>query len=266
LKVLRWHVLLRPGVPRLSLPRVAGSFLAAQMLNAVFPVRLGEVSRVAVMGSSGLEYAFVAGSVVVEKILDTLGYGVLFLLLLVLFPLPGWFVPPVKTFVVLALLVVGVTWVLLLERERLAQSGTWVIRFFPARWKNAAARHLQAGLDSLAVLRHSPTLAWVSILTAFVWGSALLNTQMALLALGIRLPLVAPLLLLIALQVGISLPSLPGKVGVFEYICVLSLAIYGVGRPIGLSYGILLHAIVFIPIIVSGLLAVWLLPKDLSSS
>ena len=38
------------------------------------------------------------------------------------------------------------------------------------------------------------------------------------------------LLVLVVLQVGITLPSVPGRIGVFEYLCILSLAVFGVAQ------------------------------------
>jgi uncharacterized membrane protein YbhN (UPF0104 family) len=82
-----------------------------------------------------------------------------------------------------------------------------------------------------------------------------LTNYWVLLALDIQAPLVASLLVLVAVQAGISLPSLPGKIGVFELTCILALEIFRVSRTIALSYGILLHAVVFIPILVPGLIS-----------
>ena len=62
----------------------------------------------------------------------------------------------------------------------------------------------------------------------------------------------ARLLVLIALQAGISLPSIPGRFGIFEYICVLALGSFGVAQPLALSYGLLLHFVVLVPTTVLG--------------
>ena len=51
-----------------------------------------------------------------------------------------------------------------------------------------------------------------------------------------------------------------GRVGVFEYVCVLALKNYGIEPAMALSYGILLHVIVFIPVIAGGLPSLWVLP------
>jgi uncharacterized membrane protein YbhN (UPF0104 family) len=65
----------------------------------------------------------------------------------------------------------------------------------------------------------------------------------------------ATLLVLIGLMAGIAVPSVPGRIGIFEYICVLALAVFGIKQTQALTYGILLHAVVFLPVLVLGVLA-----------
>jgi uncharacterized membrane protein YbhN (UPF0104 family) len=57
------------------------------------------------------------------------------------------------------------------------------------------------------------------------------------------------------LMAGISLPSAPGRIGIFEYSCILALSIFGIRQAQALSYGILLHAVVLLPTTLLGLLA-----------
>ena len=46
--------------------------LAGQMLNTVFPARLGDLTRAYVLGGKGPGRSFVLGTVVLEKILDSI--------------------------------------------------------------------------------------------------------------------------------------------------------------------------------------------------
>jgi uncharacterized membrane protein YbhN (UPF0104 family) len=45
----------------------------------------------------------------------------------------------------------------------------------------------------------------------------------------------------------------PGRIGIFEYICVLTLAVFGISQSAAFAYGILLHSLVFIPPTLLGL-------------
>jgi uncharacterized protein (TIRG00374 family) len=117
------------------------------------------------------------------------------------------------------------------------------------------AKSLLAGMSTL---RRPRTLAATLLLTLLIWLVALLTNYFCLKALDLDLPFSASLLVLLILQVGISAPSLPGKVGVFEYACQLALSFYALAPETGLSYGILLHAVVYLPMIVFGVPAIWL--------
>ena len=134
-----------------------------------------------------------------------------------------------------------------------------IILLFPQRIEKFLNKHIVAGLSSLDILQNGTDVLKLAFLTAFVWGTAVLTNHIVLLAFEIQLPLVVSLMLLIALQAGITIPSLPASIGVFEFICVLTLGYFGIDDATALSYGILLHIIVYLPIIVGGLLTFWLL-------
>jgi hypothetical protein len=111
--------------------------------------------------------------------------------------------------------------------------------------------------SSLAVLRNQRDnlrLAWWS---AVVWGTAILTNYLVLQALHLPAPPVSALFVLLVVQVGISLPSAPATIGVFEYLCVVALAFFNVEATEALGFGILLHILVFAPPTLAGLLLFW---------
>ena len=64
-------------------------------------------------------------------------------------------------------------------------------------------------------------------------------------------------LLLAVLQVGGLVPSSPGKVGVFQLLCILTLALFSVDKSTGLTYGILLYLVAYGPPVILGVLSLW---------
>ena len=73
-------------------------------------------------------------------------------------------------------------------------------------------------------------------------------------AFGFKLPAIAALFLLVVLQVGNSAVSVPGNLGVFHYLTVLALAVYGIDRERALAYAIVLYAVALLPKIALGVL------------
>ena len=87
----------------------------------------------------------------------------------------------------------------------------------------------------------------------------ILVNYMIMRALHVQAPLVAAVVLLVALQVGNRLlPAAPlGGIGVFRYICMEALVLFGVDREQGLSYGLALHFVVLVPGSVLGALVLY---------
>lgn len=260
LKALRWYHLLGPDRGLTGFRRTLAALLAAQMLNALIPARVGDVSRLYLIGPVPQGKAFILGTIVLEKTADLVAYAALFAVLLLSLPLPAWIGGSAYTLVLAALFAGLLIAFAVLQRERLARSLPGLIeRILPQRFGAYLAGRSRAALESLSVIGSGTDLFLLVILTTVIWAAALLNPWLALQAFDLQLPLTASLLLLIALQAGISLPSVPGYLGVFEYICVLSLGVFGVEPAVALGYGLLLHAVVFLPPVLLGLLSFWLL-------
>ena len=259
MKVLRWKVLLGSSGKEAGCSKISMSFLAAQMLNSFLPVRAGEISRVYVMGRAGIGHAFVLGTIAVEKVMDLIAYSLLFVFLLFMMPLPKWIGASGTTIIVSVILLSAIVFLAAFYRNRLLALLDRLIARAPKRYQPFLFHHLRIGLASLDVLQDQAGRSWLAVSTAIIWGTAVFTNQLVFKSLDIELPATASLLLLIALQAGISIPSLPGKLGIFEYICILVLGLYGIEQALALSYGILLHIIVYLPIILTGILSYWLL-------
>ena len=62
----------------------------------------------------------------------------------------------------------------------------------------------------------------------------------------------AGLLIVVATNLAMIIPSSPGAVGIFEAATLVSLDAYGIGKSEGISYAIVLHALNLFPFIVVG--------------
>ena len=258
-KALRWQVMLGARGQGIDFWPVQMSHLSGQMLNTLSPARVGEITRTYEIGRLGPGKVFVLGTILVEKVLDMIAYALLFGCLLLLIPLPGWINNSGYTFVGVTLLVSLVVAFVTVRREAVLRFWERLERRLPERAARFVSGRMHSGLSSLDVLQNQKDAFKLAFWSALIWVTALLNIYLALVAFHIDLPLTASLLLLIALQAGISIPSAPGKVGIFEYACVLALGVFGIQQAQAFSYGVVLHAIVFLPMIAAGLVSFWLL-------
>lgn len=229
-----------------------------ELANTFLPARLGSLVRVTLIGEiAEVSRAFALGTIMVEKIFDALMVLLILGLLSVFMSFPDWLWQ--AGILVLAVLVVllGVVVVIGCGKDsefgvlgELARDLPLLNRFdLPAVFARIA--------DSFHALRPSKVgwRPWAG--SVVISGLGVLVNLTALVALGIQVPLVVPVLLLVVLQIGAKMPSLPANIGVFEYLCLLSLSLFSVDSNLALSFGFLLHLIVLLPPALLGALSLW---------
>jgi uncharacterized membrane protein YbhN (UPF0104 family) len=187
-------------------------------------------------------------------VFDLLSYAVLFIGALLLIPLPGWIRDSGYTLTgITVLITIGLIALALYPQWFLCQLER-IARHLPDRMQSMALPRIQSAIRSLGVLQKRSELLKLAIWSALVWGTAIWTNHLTALALDIHLPITAALVVLVALQIGIIAPGVPGRIGVFQYICILALALFQVDNATGLSYGILLQAIILVPATLISLL------------
>ena len=258
-KALRWRLLFYPSDRDLRFDRLLSAILIGQMLNFLLPARLGELARAYLIGETeGQHKLFALGTIVVEKLLDGLMLLLLLVFLFLLMPLPLWLrIPGATTGLVLAGLLAAIL-LLTGKRERILGAMDRSCHFMPVLQRFGLRQRLGVLADSLSSLRASDVntrlLAW----SFGIWLLAALTNYLTLLAMRIEAPLlVASLLVLVVIHLGLVVPSSPARIGVFHYLCVLSLSVLGVEGGLALAYGFVLHFIVVLPIIFAGIFCLW---------
>lgn len=256
-KAARWRTLLGAAGARFAGRHILASLLAGQVLNILLPIRAGDVGRAYLLDDTETHRGFVFGTIVVEKIIDLIAYVLLFVPVFLLLPLPNWISAPALTLATVTVGLVAALSFLIRYRDRLSQHILRAIYWLPDALSRRLERLVEAGVESVEVLRSRQVQFEVVGWSALIWVISILINHFALLALDITLPFTVPLLILLVLQAGITIPAVPGRIGVFEYLCVLTLALFGIDQTTALGYGILLHAIVFLPHLLSGLFVIW---------
>ncbi|MEI7770043.1 MAG: lysylphosphatidylglycerol synthase transmembrane domain-containing protein [Chloroflexales bacterium] len=256
-KAMRWKLLLGERGATVSLWHLLQLHLVAQMLNQILPTRVGDISRIYLAGDLGLSRSFVLGTVALEKIIDMACYALIFALLLVMIPLPAWVRQPTYALALAALAALCGLGVLFLFRQRFSGLPQWIARWAPARLRDRVETIIGAALESLHVLADRRFGVRMTLLSTLIWITAALANYFVLWALHIDAPPVSGLFVLFVLLAGINISSVPGQIGVFEYLCVLSLGVFGVDQARAISFGVLLHVITYLPPLVAGVLAMW---------
>lgn len=257
-RALRWKLLYHPNHHGLGVWRLAVILLIGQMLNIVVPARAGELARIYLMGrTEDRSRALTLGTVAIEKWLDVLMMLLLLLFMPAVVALPAWFRDSRAGLAVFALAFFAVGLVLSYGKQQFVSVVNRLAVFLPAEWQERARRGVALALDSLDVLRSPRVGLELQLWSAAIVSLSVLVNYFTFKALGLDLSLTAALFLLAVLQVGVAVPSAPGKLGVFHYLCTLALGFFGVARGTALGYSFLLYAIVFLPPIVLGAGSLW---------
>lgn len=256
-KAMRWKLLLGERGATVSLWHLLQLHLVGQMLNQILPARVGDVSRIYLAGELGLARSFVLGSVALEKIIDMACYVLIFVLLLIMIPLPAWISQPAYALALVTLVALCGLGVMLLYRRRFSGLPKWITRSMPMRLRNRAETIIGDALESLHVLADRRFGLRMTLLSTVIWITAALANYFILWALHIDAAPMSGFFVLFVLLAGINISSVPGQIGVFEYLCVLSLAVFGIDQARAISFGVLLHVMTYLPPLVAGVLAMW---------
>ncbi len=212
----RWRALLSP-IAAIPYRRVLGYTYEGYLANNVLPARLGELFRSHQLGGGeGLSRTTVLGTVVVERVVDTVMVVAIAAVAVLVLSVRGVLSNAVllgAAFV--AILVIGLAIAMALHRL----PGAERITAFFERWPRAVdlARRLREGL---AVAARPRVLTAALLLSAVAWTASITTFIASGRSIGVELSLAQGALLCTGVALSTIVPSGPGYVGSFELVAV----------------------------------------------
>ena len=252
---LRWGVLLSAG-GRIPMVTVFCATLAGYLGNSFLPARAGELIRSAMLArSTGLDVGYVLATALTERILDA---GALVLIGLVALTavgdLPDWLTNSMR---VMALLVaIGLAG--LFVAPRLESTIRSAVGRLPIGRRRAQIDGMVGKfLLGLRSFQDPGRAAKFVALTAVIW--AIDTTAAIVCARGLDTVL-APAqaaLLIVALGLSSAAPSTPGFVGVYQFVTVSVLALFGIAQGEALAFILVFQGLTYVVTIFWGLPGLW---------
>ncbi len=220
--------------------------------NNILPTKLGELAKAIYLSARGrLTKAEALGVVFWERFLDLNAILLLALLAMALMERNLFAVPLAAA--------IGGLWSALFVFRRWPAVPERLISWLPAERLRAFARELQSHVDTRFKARF---LLRTAGQTGVVW---LLYSVQALLILlwvaALDITFAQALVVFVVSGIGMSLPSTPGALGVFEAAVVLALSWYGVPKEQAIPAALVMHMIEYIP--TTGLTLLMLMRSDL---
>lgn len=139
-----------------------------------------------------------------------------------------------------------------LRADALAHLSRLVARLAPGRWRSRIEGQFLAASEGLSGIRtrNGHMLLWTLSVAVLLLAAS--TNYLLLLAFDLPVPATAAVFLLVALQLGNAIVSVPGNLGVFQYVTVLVLSSYGVERNTAVAYAMTLYVVALGPKLLAG--------------
>ena len=258
LKSWRWQLMFAAEPPIILFRPCFWAVCLGQYVNLIVPfLRLGEIARLyAFNQETGTAPARVLGTLVVEKTLDIIFFGLTIVLVVPLVVLPDYVQVQGPLLWAAPLGISAVLYLLAYQTEKVIRLWRAVIRPFPNRLEAWLLRLAVTGLEGLAALRDRRLNLILLGLSALIASLSVALPYTLFPALHLPLSWLDAALVHIVVSLAIAPPSTPAKIGVFNGAAALMLYQFGIRDEAAIiSYAILLYLVVIVPQIALGLIA-----------
>lgn len=250
LSSFRWS---RIAGPTVSFKDTVAAMLIGMFINNVLPARLGEVARGYVLAhKKGFSFTYAFSTVLLDRFFDLTG---LLLITFIFFPsasLPHRVSQGIN--IIIGVLVLCVLMIILLSRESFANHLSERFTTIEKSFLSKFAKRVIEIQENLKRIGSPLTIIFFVIISFLTWLSMSVALYLVILTLGVKVPFICIPFVCALLNIGITVPSSPGYVGVYQFLLVYLLSIFGVPRYEGFTISILYHASWYIPYTVVGFL------------
>ncbi len=257
-RTLRWQWLLKP-MGEVSFWPAFRALTIGIMGNTVLPARAGEFLRAYVLGrSTGLAKTGVFATIVVERIFD----GLTVLLVLVGVVILGVRNEDLQQAGMLgAVIYVGAIVALFVFMAKRHWADAIINKLLPQKLADFSLGILDGFTSGLAILKNPQYLGMAIFWNILTWVMIPISFWFALKAFdyGVPIPWTAPVLMLPAVALALTVPGAPGGIGLFQFAAKLTMDTTFAGLAVADNFDeavaaatVVLHLSQFLPEVIAG--------------
>lgn len=250
---VRWQYLLR-GIRPVPLRELYKLTCIGYMGNNVYPLRAGEILRIYLLQRSG-QIPLAQGAVitVAERTFDGLTMLSFIVVSLKLLNLPGEELNAIINIGAPVFLLALVVFLLLAAKPNWFRAVAEALsRPLPARLRQLALGITDQILASLQGLR-TPGLLLGAVLFSYIsWLAEASVYWLVGMAMGVDTGFLGMVLVVGVVNLAGLIPASPGQLGVFEFFVTLILTTLGVDNDLALTYALVVHVVIWLPVTVAG--------------
>ncbi len=252
---VRWKLLLAP-VERVSFTHCVEAIYVGLFANETLPLRAGELIRCFLLSkSSNVPISVAFASALIERIFDGVWLMACFFFSLHMGRLPGVLVKGGYILgVMIALLGVLLGYAMYARKQSLDLflGMTW------PRWLNTL-------IEDLHLIGHSRYLYFSFLVSGFYMLSQMVPIYATVRASNLPVPWVpTAFTMMVLLRLSSVVPQAPGNLGSFQWVTARTLIIFGLASALSRRFSLILWAILTLPLIVIGFVALALEGVNLS--
>jgi uncharacterized membrane protein YbhN (UPF0104 family) len=243
---LRWKVLLKPISKVRYLDSVISIYVGL-FTNEVFPLRAGELVRCFLLSkTTDIPLSVTFASALIERIFDGVWLMACFFIALRMGHLPGVLL---KAGYFLGLLIVVLGAILAFAMYAKRQSLDTVFGFAWPKWFDTL-------IEDLHLIGHSRFLYYAFGISGLYLLAQVLPIYCLVRANVLPVPWMASFTMMVLLRLSSVVPQAPGNLGAFQWVAAQTLIIFGLSPAHAKRFSMILWAVVTLPLLVIGFVAV----------
>ena len=241
----RWKLLLRP-IANVPFIQAVESIYVGLFANEVLPLRAGEVIRCFLLSKfTEVPLSVTFASALIERIFDGIWLMGCFFICLRMGKLPGVLL---HAGYILGVLIVICTLILGYAMYAKKQSLDLVFGISWPRWFNTL-------IEDLHLIGHSRYLYFSFLVSGFYMFAQILPIYLLVQANRLSVAWTASFTMMVLLRLTSIVPQAPGNLGSFQWVTARTLIIFGLASAHAKRFSLILWAVLTIPLIVIGFIA-----------
>ena len=257
LRSYRWRFFLDP-IKRLDIGSLFASLVIGYSANMIMPAHLGEILRAYILSKKRqISMSTTFATIVIERLVDVFSLLVLVLVAVYIYPFPDWVTR--SSYIGLSVALGFLLFLILIKKvpSHVMRIVGFALKPLPKMFVYKIQTNISKFLSGILPLKRWQDYITVTILSLMIWTCYGLVFYFTLQAFDFvetyDLIWTTSLILLVVTSIALIVPSSPGYIGTYHYLCQLSLSMLGVSSSSALSFGAVVHAIDFFPVFILGL-------------
>ncbi len=252
----RWGILIRAQKP-VSTSTLFWACGTGYLGNNFLPFRAGEVIRSVTLGQkAGISKVYVFATAMTERVIDAIFLTLLALLLIpTLGSVPNWLLPVMRGVGILGFAALTVLFVA--PRLRKVILSLLDHLPLPGSWRSTFVDMVEQFLLGATSFQNPGRAALFLLFTCLIWVMDGIGMMIAARAFSMEIHLSQSLLLLVGLGLSSAIPSVPGYVGIYQFVAVTVLALFGYPKGQALAFILVVQAMNMLMTLAWGLIGLW---------